>query len=457
MKAVILKGWLIVVWVMGGYTLLFGGNETGLSEGLKSKQIAMNIRSKGGYLGKTLEIGIKNLTTQSLRTRINAGQIFVSKDTSVQDLIVTDTIWVEVPPGQAVYAAVPTMCTQSYNRSPHKQEAFELGEMASGNLLSLALCLSAHNISSSTAQSAVWSIANQDPIDNIYGENPKEMKILAQVLSEMLNVPIQMFNTIPTPHRITDINASLEWRTDFPITDGTLEVRDENGKLMRTYFTGRKYRSGFQQHVFGFYHTDSDTTKHFFIRLLDKGQIIAEKEITPQDEEVRLDYYHAEKSFQFQVEKTETVKVILTDERGELYMPLAEAMRIPEGFHHKTFVMKKYLPKDKTYFIRIITDDNRVLQEKIVTTQDKPREKYAQITKKGEISFSIEKQLQVVTLQIVSEEGEIMMVFYQKSRLAPGQKRYSYHFNHFNGPKATFKVQLTDETGNILMEKPLNP
>lgn len=435
---------------------LFAENGVELSEGLKNKQLAMNIKSRGGYLGKTLEIGVKNLAAKPIQVRINAGQIFVSKDTSVQDLIVTDTIWVEIAPQQAIYTAVPTMCTQSFNRSPQKSEVFSIGEMASGNLLTLALCLSAHNINSSTAQSAVWTVANGDPVADIYGDNPKEMKILSQTLSEILKIPVHEFKTTAIPHHITDINSSIEWRTDYALENASLEVWDEAGKLMRTYFSERKYRAGFQQHVFGFYHTDTDSTKHFYVKLKNNGILIAEKEITPQDEPLALNYYNSEKSFHFLAEQAESINVILTDENGALYMPLSYGMDLPQGFHNKTFVIGKNLPKDKQYFIRILTQNGKILQEKAVGMEDKARPKFEAVTKKGVITFPVEKELNGVSLMIVNERDETMMLFYQKSRLAPGNKQYSYTFKHYDGPKATFKVRLVGEDGTILMEKPLN-
>ncbi|MBX7241009.1 MAG: hypothetical protein K1X92_04610 [Bacteroidia bacterium] len=456
MKRITFQKGLIFVLTVCLYGFLFAEGGLELSEGLKNKQVAMNIKARGGYLGKTLEIGVKNLTAKPLKVRINAGQIFVSKDTTVQDLIVTDTIWVEIAPQQAIYTAVPTMCTQSFNRSPGKSEVFNIGEMASGNLLTLALCLSANNISSSTAQSAVWAVANGDPVADIYGNNPKEMKILAYTLSELLKIPVHEFKTTAIPHHITDINSSLEWRTEYALENASLEIWDEDGKLMRTYFSGRKYRAGFQQHAFGFYHTDTDSTKHFFVRLKNNGSLIAEKEITPQDEPLPLNYYNSEKEFHFLAEQPEKVNVILTDEKGDLFMPLTYGMDLPQGFHNKTFVIGKNLPKDKQYYLRIVTEGGKVLQEKPIGMEDKARPKFEPMTQKGIITFPVEKELNGVSLMIVNENGETMMLFYQKSRLAPGNKQYSYTFRHYDGPQATFTVRLVNEEGTILMEKPLN-
>ena len=445
----------MLLLVMGVVCPLWAESEIELSQGLKSKQIAMNIKAKGGYCGKVLEIGIKNTGANPLRIRINAGQIFISKDTTVQDLILTDTIWVTVNPQQILYTAIPTMCTQSHNRSPSKAEVFGLGEMSEGKLLTLAQCLSAHNISSSTAQSAVWSVANNDPIANIYGTNTKEMKVLASTLSELLGIPVKEFITTPIPHHITDINASLEWRTDFALDNATLEVWDEDGKLMRTYFTNRAYRAGFQQHVFGFYHTDTDSMKHFFIKLKNNGVLIAEKEIKPSDSPVPLDYYNVQQEFHFLAEASEKVNVNVLDENGALYMPLAKDLDLPQGFHNKTFVLGKNLPKKKQYRIRISTTSGKILQEKLVGLEDKAQEHFDAITQKGVIRFPVEELLNNVSLMIIDENGETIMLFFQNSRLAPGQKQYSYTFTHYQGKQAAFKVRLLDGERKILMEKPL--
>lgn len=435
---------------------IFAQNATlDLADAVAAKKVSTQIKGLGGYHGKCIRLGIKNLGQQPMSVAIPEGWVFVSDDTMVQDLIVTEPLIVALKPNEIQYAEVNTMCTQHHNASPSRRENFSLGKKAEGNLLKLAQYIAKNKFLSSTAQSAVWAVADgQKSLDEIYGENVEEVKGIATMVSEMMQIPMPAV-ILPRKHHITNISTSLEWRTDTDLPSATLAVYDESGNLQRSYFENKNFTAGYQQWKFGFFHTDTDSTKQFFVRLSNDGEVIAQRWINPQDTVLELHYFDTQTLLHFDNPEEKVADVAIYDEKGDLNFPLTADLLIQKGHHNKTFIIGKRLPIEKNYILKIKDKSGKVIAEKAVNPNEKAQ-KYDLITISKAFNYKIDKEITGASLFIVNESDEMCMSLYKNSHLYPGNKTYTYTFKHFMGPKMKFRMRLTDGAGNIIIEQAIN-
>ena len=426
-----------------------------LAQAVTSQKITVQVKGLGGYHGKCIRLGIKNVTPQLLSISVPEGWVFVSDDTTVQDLMVTLPIVMSVKPNEIQYVAINTVCTQHHNASPSRAESFSLGKKAEGNLLKLAQYLAQNKYISSTAQSAVWAVADGDKnMKDIYGENLTEVRGIARLVSEMLAIPMPQV-IVPRPHHITNISTSLEWRTDMELPAAKLEVFDENGILQRTYFENKNFTAGFQQWKFGFFHTDVDSTKRFFVRLSNGEELISQRWISPQDSVLQLHYFDTQTLLHFDAAQETAADVAIYDEKGDLYFPLTADLAIQKGHHNKTFIIGKRLPIEKNYTLKIRDKTGKVIAEKTVNPAE-TAQKYDLITLSKVVNYKVEKEMTGASLLIVNDKNEVCMSLYKNSHIYPGEKKYSYTFKHFMGPQMKFRIRLTDSEGNVVMEQPVN-
>lgn len=239
-----------------------------LKEALTRKLVQIRIKGNGGYQGQCIKLAIKNDTDQVLSLEVPPGQMFPSEDSSVQDLITTAPLYVALEPRGVKNADLFTMCTQSYNMVPSEGERFSFGPMAEGFLLALAEKIAKGNYQNSTAQSAVWAVANRNPISDIYGADTAMVRDVATVVSEAWGIPVSQFDLQPRAHHITSINTSIEGLVNKHIREAKLAIYDKEGNIVRQYFEGKHFEPGFMQYRIGVNHTLGDSAE-LYLRLTD--------------------------------------------------------------------------------------------------------------------------------------------------------------------------------------------
>ncbi|MEZ4828831.1 MAG: hypothetical protein R3C61_21470 [Bacteroidia bacterium] len=422
-----------------------------LKEALSQKRVRIKLKGNGGYQGKCIKIALKNDTNEALSIEVPAGQMFISEDSSVQDLIITGEVIVSLPPQGVENADLFTMCTQSYNMSPSEGELFTMGDMAEGHLLQLAQKIANGNYQNSTAQSAVWAVANRDPISNIYGRDTAMVRDVAEVVSEAWGIPVGQFDLRPREHQITSINTSIEGLIPRHINQAKLAIYDKEGNVVRQYFEGKHFEPGFMQYRIGVNHMMGDSAE-LYLRLTDGEEIIMERQVFSGDEISQLKQLHAKAVLTFLVKKTGEASVGIYDENDQLYFYIVEKRTIREGFNRGTYIAGKHLPEGHQYSIKVKMDGETLAEQKVGWDVPAPVI-YPTRVVTGTFSFRQETELENVRIAIYDSEGRVKRLLFDIHKLNPGNKRYAYRFEHKDGPDALFYVRLTDQAGRVLQEK----
>lgn len=429
------------------------GESIELSQALNRKVVKMNLKGLGGYHGDCLGISLKNVGTTNLTVKIPAGWTFVSDDSSVQDLIIVKEELITLKVGEAKNEKLSTMCTQSYNHAPSKDEKFSLGGWANDKLKQVAEYLSQTKYQSTTSQCAVWAVANGNPISEVYGQDTAEVKGLARLLSGILGVPVTSFNYTPTPHYLTDINSSFEWRTDAPIKKASLKIYDTLGNVIRTCFQDKDFEAGFHQRKFGLFHTQHPST-NFIIRLESEGKIIEQRWVTKNDSTLPLKRFDSNVLMRFKSDKEQAAKVALYDKNGDLYFPIFDNQAYKVAAYNTTVKVGVDLPLDKEYVVKIIGENGKIIAEQPLNEKPQvevfPAEKLS-----GVWDYELTETVRGGKICVLNEAGEEVKVYAENAVLHPGKKQYAYTFTHTAGPKAHFKLVLKNAEGEIVRTKVL--
>ncbi|MEM7659578.1 MAG: hypothetical protein AAF399_25915 [Bacteroidota bacterium] len=446
---------ILPIWTLCFLLLLplYGQGQSHLSlpEAIAQELVSISARGSGGYQGKCLQLAIKNLTNRVLVMEVPPGYIFPSEDSSVQDLMVTAPAIVAVGKKQVKRTMLYTMCTQSGNMGPKAGDRFLAGEMGETNLVSLAEKIAKNQYQNSTAQSAVWAVANMDPIRNMYGEDTSMVRDLALSVSEATGTPMAEFILVPRRHQITSIRASVEGLIPNHLQAARLGLYDAEGNLVREYFERRKVEKGYMQWKVGASHTLGDSAE-LSLRLFDGDQLILEKSVAAGDSVLPLQRMHSEAVLIYEVEEDVRANVGVYDEAGQLYFFLDEDRFIPDGMHRSRYIAGKDLPADQPYFLQIRAGEALLASEPI--SFDGPEPKIFRFrTISGTAKFRLKAEIRQARLAIYDEQGRLKRIMYDVHRMSPGQKQFRYRFQHDQGPEARFFLRLTDADGTILVEQ----
>lgn len=428
-----------------------------LGEAVKQKLVKAMVLGAGGYSGRSIELRVQNLTQNEVFIRVEPGRIFENEDSSYQDLMLMEAVQFAVAPGKGKKTQLQGMCTESHNACPVAGQPYTLGSIASGPLKELAALAAAWQYHNSTVQCAVWTIANNNPIDDIYGDDTTMTRRVAEIVSRAINKPIKYFHLIPKPHAIVNISTSLDCLIPKTSSNTRLAVYDGEGNLVRTYFEGKQLQRGFRQFRFSMNHAKGPDYK-LFVRLEIDGQKLYERELLPTDSITSLKKLNTQVSFTWEQKQEQTgAEVGVYDQAGNCYFVIEPNKTIKPGYARGTYIAGCYVPENIPLAIQIRDNNGKVLQSAAIADNAPAptANENAKITRTGTYHFSLDKRVEDAMLAIYNSKGERIRVLYDHSTFNPGEKHMNFTFSHYEGPDAKFTFRITDAAGNIVREDPV--
>lgn len=422
-----------------------------LDQALAKKLIKISPKGLGGFSGKCLEIIIKNTSNEILNLEIPAGQIFASKDSNVQDLVITKGRSLALGAQGQKRADFYAMCTQAKNIAPGQGEEFKLGKKAEPALFRLVQKIDQGNYQNSTAQSAVWAISDREDVRYIYGEDSSMVREMAQIVSEERNIPLESFEFRPRRHQITRIKSSMEVLLENDLKAAELSLVDQEGNIIRTYFEARFYERGFHQWKVGASHSLGDSAD-VYLRLTDGDELVFQKKVSISDSIPEMRELHSQAVLNYEVSRDLRADIGVYDEENRLYFLIKEDHLIRKGMHRGQYIAKCLLPPDKKFAFKVMMGDE-VLAEKEAHFEGEKVRVYPKRSVQGKFLVKIEQPEESLQLGIYDAEGNLKRLLFKIHKLNPGNKVYSYRFEHRDGPGAKFYIRLIRENGELIKEK----
>lgn len=170
------------------------GAELSLAEAINKGQVKALIAARtddtakdflSSYFGPCLRVDLHNLTKTRIQILIESGRFVEPSDSTEQRMMFTHDELITLEPGKKKSLNTYAMCTQMHDAAPGKESLLALGNMADGNLLSLAQFISKNNIQSQAAQQAIWVITDNNGLGSIYSQNTYEMNKLLSIVSKL--------------------------------------------------------------------------------------------------------------------------------------------------------------------------------------------------------------------------------------------------------------------------------
>lgn len=421
-----------------------------LEQALDQALISLESEGTGGYQGQCIQVFIENISDRSLSIIVEPGSLFQSKDDELQNLIITAPEEITISPGQKMNARLWTMCTQAWNASPSSGSGFDFAGMAAPGLRRLSNRIAKGNYQTSTGQSAMWALASKEPVHTVYGIDTVESRALAEVISEELNIPFSDFNLTPRPHRITEINASLECFVSQKLQHAKLVLLDETGEVFRRYFENREISAGFQQYKIGASHT-RDSASTFWLTLFNGEEVISRKKITAVDTIFQLTPLHQQAILSYELPEDSEVEIGLYDQEGRLFLDITGVRRLGKGFHRsRTIAQTKVLP-DSRYFLQARSGGEILTNQEVFPGEALP-EIFDKRQVNGTWKIEIPDNLGAGRIALYDDRGHLKRIMAEFTSLRAGTRNFTYSFEHVEGPDGKFTLRLESSDGSVLTQ-----
>ena len=233
-----------------------------------------------------LSLTVINLRDTPLKLKLNAGQIFNSKDPDLQDIIVTKDEMIVLEAGQSINTPLFGMCIQEFNGAPGDGDGYALGKKAEGNLATLVQRIQKEKSFGIAAQQAIWALTDGRSPEDIASvdlsetNNARDM-VLDLVSSEEVTFQGETFRPEPENKLIKrQMDGNFKYRIANASTV-TIGLFNEQNIVVRELFNEKDVAAG--QHKFE-YSIDEmiDPTKHYYVRLIIDGEIKINFEMKPR-------------------------------------------------------------------------------------------------------------------------------------------------------------------------------
>lgn len=243
--------------------------------------------NRSAHYGKCISLNIKNVSSQRLELKLEAGRKLRCYKDTVQDMMVSRSEMFALGPGGSSDFTINAFCTEKHESSPGDKTVYNMTGMADGYLYQLVQLIESLDCQDNMGQQAVWVLTDNISPDNIRGGDAAKAKKLKDFVDFALN-KIKSRNAggviydYSFPDKTTEgfkITGEINW--DMPYSGTvTLSVYDNKGKKVADIFTGVPYKSGFQSFNYELANGMFREGEMYWLKVVSGGQWLKEVAIT---------------------------------------------------------------------------------------------------------------------------------------------------------------------------------
>ena len=250
-----------------------------LFQAIKNKMVKAKISGNGnGHYGKCVDVSLENLTSQTLNIDLETGQKFICAGDTAQDLMVTQAAAMALGPYKKESKPLYAMCIRKHRNSPKLNTSFNIGGMAEGNLLELAIIIEKHSIQDMGGQAAVWVLTDSASIDNVTGTSKENILLLTTFLKNAIYEATHK----PDPTMFEYyIQGALVFELQEEST-GSVIAYDKTGKQISVLCENVPFKEGVNRYDFRLVNPAVKKDNQYFVRLIINGKIIKETSLIAQ-------------------------------------------------------------------------------------------------------------------------------------------------------------------------------
>jgi hypothetical protein len=235
---------LQTLFLAGMLTGLFSAapEEVDFKSALKSATITAHAtgNSNSTHYLKPLLLELRNRKSKQIVVKIPAGLWFQSEDSTVQDIITTNTEFLVLNANETKSFPISGFCIQHSNSSPGNGDAFVFNPASRDHLNRFAQKVDSADWQNGQAQSAMWAIADHGNLNGIYSYGDETEWKIACEAAKILGVPkpdkatVERLATQPTVYK-----AELHGKFKFKFSQKVaihIALFDANGIVLQEIY-----------------------------------------------------------------------------------------------------------------------------------------------------------------------------------------------------------------------------
>jgi hypothetical protein len=161
--------------------------------------VNLKINANGsGHTGNCIDLEILNMRKDSCFCSIEAGRRRKSRDSSVQDILVTEVQEIALAGRERKSLKIFGFCCQADHSSPYESARYDVGKLSSGPLLALAQFLSRHKYPIDAVQFSVWTVSDNNQISSVTTNCMDSIQTLLDTLAKIKHVERPSYRAIYT-------------------------------------------------------------------------------------------------------------------------------------------------------------------------------------------------------------------------------------------------------------------
>jgi hypothetical protein len=281
------RTFLLCTLICSCFAAFAGYTRMNLSDAIKQKVVKLDAINNGSYQGKTTTVILTNLQKKSLQIKVDIGTVLAPDDAKNQPMILAGEEWIFLQPSGNGETQVQTFCGNAPLACPGKQHHYSYAGLASDTLTKVLVFIKTNSIFDELGQSAVWAVANNMSLSEIYDRTRPELaRNLLDLVCKVTGRPLPEYFAVSAPTsqvpgepaytpKVLKIVASFRIILEAPKTL-TLGIFNESGEMIQKVFEDKEFpRLG---HEFGVEFEAADVLSgKYYIRLKEGATVLQEK------------------------------------------------------------------------------------------------------------------------------------------------------------------------------------
>lgn len=151
-----------------------------------NKEKEKYLDADGQYFGKCMKINIHSISKDTLYLDIDNGLMLMCEDTTVQDMIVTKSVHIDLLPGETQSFRLYAMCTEIKDGMPEDIRVYKIGNLADDKLRAITVTIENKYMQNVIGQGAVWAYTDHATESDLrrYGATQYTLAMTGELLTQ---------------------------------------------------------------------------------------------------------------------------------------------------------------------------------------------------------------------------------------------------------------------------------
>jgi len=223
-----------------------------------------------------------NLKKKEITIKVENGRTFIAKDSSYQNLVITEERLIVLKSEQKKTLIFHAMCIESSDRSPSDEVLYAMGPMADDKLCKMTQFIGQNKYFNSSAQHAVWVFACGKPLEDIVGMDETGTDNIIKKAAEISGKPVPIkpaaddyIHNLHSTNMKRTIEGFVEY--EFSTTENvSIAMFDKNNMVVRELYHNSAEKPGPHKQKFQFDGTVYKD-KFYYIRLVVGDKVFYER------------------------------------------------------------------------------------------------------------------------------------------------------------------------------------